>query len=144
MSLLTCWHWSYIGLTVKFQQFKYCFWPNIGRTPAYQGDIVTGHKRPNRDMFADCLTFIFLSIVRFSLILQIRRWELFSENGTHGWVAKSNQRTFLRASFCETSLFFLNPCLSNTQATQTNVIQELHVGLANSSFEWNTSAIIHW
>ena len=119
MSLLTCWHWSYIGLTVKFQQFKYCFWPNIGRTPAYQGDIVTGHKRPNRDMFADCLTFIFLSIVRFSLILQIRRWELFSENGTHGWVAKSNQMNVSESVILWNQFIFPKP-VSIKHASHTN------------------------
>ena len=81
-------------------------------------------------MLADWLTIIFLSIVRFCLI-QLRRWELFSENETHGLAAKSNQMNFSE-SVILWNQFILTKSVSNKQATQTKVIQEL--GLASSSF----------
>ena len=87
-------------------------------------------------MLADCYGVIFLNAVRFRLILHFRRWELF--RGTwNAWVSpkiKSNT-LFLERHFWDQFFFLPNRCQSNAQATQTNVIQELHVGLANSSSE---------
>ena len=145
------WNLPNIGPTVKFQQLKFCCWPNVSTATTHQRWflLVMGQWWPNTIViFADCYRVIFLNIVRFRLILQFRidTCSYFSEN-ENAWMSrkiKSWKLTFLRPSFCGTSFLLPNLCLSNTQATQTNVIQELHVGLADSSFIWNTSAIIYW
>ena len=59
-------------------------------------------------MFADWL-IIFLSIVRFSLILQFRRWELFLENGTHGKSQNQIKCTFSESVILWNQFIFPKP-----------------------------------
>ena len=59
-------------------------------------------------MFTDWL-IIFLSIVRFSLILQFRRWELFLENGTHGKSQNQIKCTFSESVILWNQFIFPKP-----------------------------------
>ena len=84
----------------------------------------------DQHMLADCHIVIFFNIVRFSLIFQIRRWELF--------LRKDESQNQIKRFFEECRVAKL-VSIKHTSHTN-NVIRELYVGLANFSFEWNTSA----
>ena len=90
-------------------------------------------------MLADCHIVIFFNIVRFSLIFQIRRWELFLRKDESQNQIK--RLFFLRASFCGTSFLFAKLVSIKHTSHTNNVIRELYVGLTNFSIELNTSAI---
>ena len=87
----------------------------------------------DQHMLADCHIVIFFNIVRFSLIFQIRRWELFLRKDESQNQIK--RLFFLRASFCGTSFLFAKPVSIKHTSHTNNVIRELYVGLTNFSIE---------
>ena len=74
-------------------------------------------------MFADWLTVIFLRLVRFSLMLQFRRWELFLENGTNGQSQNQIKCTFSESVILWNHFIFPKPVsikhLSHTNKRNT-------------------------
>ena len=64
-SLLACWHWLNIVPTLKFQQLKYCCWPNVRTSNTHQRWILSWPK----NVLADNSRVIFLNI-KFILIMQ--------------------------------------------------------------------------
>ena len=75
----------------KCQQLKYCCRPDVGQTSTHQRWFLSNGSMIAQHVFAVRYRVNFPNLVRFSLILQFRRWELFLGKRTRGWVAKSNQ-----------------------------------------------------